>query len=175
MKDAWQELDYPSPEDTLAWDFMFYQLSFKPSIHSEDFPGILEPMNSITYNFSEYFKLEPDEVEIRESELNQLVHRAFCRLTNVEESIYSLDWQHQCYIFFPHKLVTPQSTRVWEIPVLPNGDYYIFLQKDFEFGTFGHPWEKTICFFGQDLVNLIEQDTPQILGSPIRRNGKNIK
>jgi hypothetical protein len=112
MKDAWQELDYPSPEDTLAWDFMYDALDFQPS--TIKFPGILEPMNSITYSFSQYFKLEPDEAEIQESELNQLVHRAFCRLTNVEEGMYSLDWQHPCYIFFPtssprHKSFEPRK------------------------------------------------------------------
>ena len=43
----------------------------------------------------------------------------------------------------------------WPVPVFPNGDYYIFARPDFSTGTFGHPWEKTLCVFGSELVQTL--------------------
>eukprot|EP01133_Synstelium_polycarpum_P023417 gene23417-28073_t len=40
----------------------------------------------------------------------------------------------------------------WRVPVYPNGDYYIFSRDDFTEGTFGHPWERTLCVFGERMV-----------------------
>ncbi|GAB3774366.1 hypothetical protein GCM10027600_36810 [Nocardioides ginsengisegetis] len=37
------------------------------------------------------------------------------------------------------------------MPVYPDGDYYAFLTSDFTEGTFGHPWEKTLCVIGEGL------------------------
>jgi len=50
----------------------------------------------------------------------------------------------------------------WVIPILPNGDYYIFLTKDFRNVWFGHAWEETITLIGHDLVKQAE-----ILGATI--------
>ncbi len=38
------------------------------------------------------------------------------------------------------------------MPVYPKGDYYIFLRDDLSEGTFGHPWEQTLCVFGERLL-----------------------
>jgi hypothetical protein len=57
---------------------------------------------------------------------------------------------------------------------LPNGDYYIFFEKNLNFGVFGHPWEGTMCIFGKELITNIEQNTPSIFTEKIRVNGKTI-
>ncbi|MFB4279141.1 DUF2716 domain-containing protein [Nonomuraea sp. MTCD27] len=36
--------------------------------------------------------------------------------------------------------------------MFPNGDYYVFLSEDRTNGTFGHPWEQTLCIFGTSLI-----------------------
>lgn len=33
------------------------------------------------------------------------------------------------------------------------GDYYAFLTPDLEEGTFGHPWEQTLCVIGRRMVD----------------------
>lgn len=40
----------------------------------------------------------------------------------------------------------------WRIPVYPNGDYHIFARDGFDEGTFGHPWERTLCVYGPLMV-----------------------
>ena len=61
-----------------------------------------------------------------------------------------LDWQHPAYRFRPaHQALTWRAE--WRVPVYPDGDYYAFLTQDFTEGTFGHPWEKTLCVIGERL------------------------
>jgi len=76
-----------------------------------------------------------------------------------------LDWQHPSYWFRPHAVA--DATRWPPSPVtpFPDGDYYIFLTEDMSQGTFGHPWEQTLCVFGNDLVD----DLVPTLPFPIRR------
>ncbi|MFI1585316.1 DUF2716 domain-containing protein [Embleya sp. NPDC020630] len=41
--------------------------------------------------------------------------------------------------------------------------------SDLRFGTFGHPWEHTLCVFGTELLDTIEHDVHRILGQPRHR------
>ena len=54
------------------------------------------------------------------------------------------------------------------VPVLPNGDYYLYLAPDLSFGTFGHPWEQTICVFGAPLLAATESNRPRLLTRAVR-------
>ena len=55
-------------------------------------------------------------------------------------------------------------------PVFPDGDYSIFLATDLRLGTFGHPWEETLCVFGQPLL---DSGVVEDLALPIvRRDGR---
>ena len=57
------------------------------------------------------------------------------------------------------------------MPVYPDGDYFAFLSEDFSEGTFGHPWEKTICVLGERLVRSFGRSLETWL--PIKReNGR---
>jgi hypothetical protein len=59
-----------------------------------------------------------------------------------------LDWHHTGYVLDVVVHATTPDTE-WRVPVFPNGDYYLFARPDFSEGTFGHPWEQTLCVFGQ--------------------------
>lgn len=39
--------------------------------------------------------------------------------------------------------------------MFPNGDYYAFFTQDFSAGTFGHPWEQSLCVMGAPLVGTL--------------------
>ncbi len=41
--------------------------------------------------------------------------------------------------------------------MFPDGDYHIVLTEDMTIGTFGHPWEQTLCVFGAALVDTLAQ------------------
>jgi hypothetical protein len=81
-----------------------------------------------------------------------------------------LDWQHPAYRFRPaNQALTWQAE--WKVPVYPDGDYFAFLSEDFSEGTFGHPWEKTICVLGERLVTSFGRSLATWL--PIKReNGR---
>lgn len=65
-----------------------------------------------------------------------------------------LDWQHPGYRFNAAVHAEAFDTE-WPVTVYPNGDYYIFARPDFSAGTFGHPWEQTLCVFGAELIETL--------------------
>jgi hypothetical protein len=68
-------------------------------------------------------------------------------------------------VLLGHINAVPQQCR------FPNGDYYTFARPDFSEGTFGHPWEQTLCVFGPRLVKTIGRTLSTWL--PAKRiNGK---
>lgn len=148
------------------WDRFDVHFRFCPSTRSEDWPGILEPVPSKTYAIGHiYGHRKAVELEV---ELDGKVLAALRRCVPPEGVFYALDWQHPSYIFHPHA-ATPTNLLV---PVLPNGDYYIFLALDFSFGLFGHPWEQTICVFGNPLLEALTVDPPRLLDRLVRINGQ---
>jgi hypothetical protein len=98
--------------------------------------------------------------------------KCFKALVCEDEWIYALDWQHPSYKFYPHLPFSLNKFGEWPIPILPNGDYYIFLQRAFNFGVFGHPWEETICVFGEKLLSLLGRNRPLLFSDIIRENGQ---
>ncbi|WP_399171330.1 DUF2716 domain-containing protein [Streptomyces sp. TLI_171] len=65
-----------------------------------------------------------------------------------------------------------RSREGWPLSPYPDGDYFVFLAEDLRFGTFGHPWEHSLCVFGDDLLNAVQDDLHQLLPVVLRRNGK---
>jgi hypothetical protein len=157
MNNAWITLT--SNEYDKVWDVFGDKFKFNPSVHIGNFLGILEPSPSVTYQISEDFGDEDKVIDLDGKVLSALRSE-----TGLEERIYVLDWQHECYWFYPHK-----DFQEWMIPVLPNGDYYIFLAEDFRFGIFGHPWEWTQCVWGKDLISFFEKSKPALWEEIIRR------
>jgi hypothetical protein len=160
MAQAWTPLT--SEEYDAVWDRFYREFSFHPSVNPEDFPGIREPVPSITWT------LHPSPWTVEdEDELHHRFLAAFKACTTAEEVLYALDWQHTCYWFCPHV-----PFEEWVVPVLPNGDYYIFLSHDFSWGVFGHPWEWTLCGFGKPFLEALAAGAlPHMLTSAVRRHG----
>ncbi|SDZ21211.1 Protein of unknown function [Micromonospora pattaloongensis] len=84
--------------------------------------------------------------------VNSLTLLSLVRTLEPDTSLVVLDWQHQMYRFWPHRFACLPDPQ-WQTEVFPTGDYYIFLTEDMSTGTFGHPWEKTLCVFGEPLVS----------------------
>lgn len=164
---GWSELDRPTED--LAWRFMYDHLGFRPSINPLNWPGIKEPSPSETYSFG-YIYQEAILAEQLEIELNGKVLLALQKILHSGEHLIVLDWQHNCFYFDP-TVCESDNLDSWPVFVLPNGDYYIFLASDFRFGIFGHPWEQTICCFGSEFLEAIQEDPPRLFRKTIRRNG----
>ena len=120
--------------------------------------GINEPESSVTIHWNGF-----DETEI--AVIDEIVYGACASLGY--DLLYALDWQHECYEFSP-------ILDIGNVPVsvFPDGDYHIITTKDFAFGTFGHPWRNTICFWGDKFIKMAESKMPVSFRKEIRVNGK---
>lgn len=81
-----------------------------------------------------------------------------------------LDWQHAAYELVPAIEILDDAPKdqVNGYPtVYPDGDYYAFLTPDFSEGTFGHPWEPSLCVIGSRLVDTLGRSLATWL--PIKR------
>lgn len=184
---AWQKLEPTlfGPIYTEVWDRFYEQFQFRASIKAADWPGIVEPIPSVTYSVQNAFGSGSNEIFYSLFyETNEKFRKAFRACTRQNEKIYALDWHHEAFWFYPHGEMESNTASVadeyerrnfdaWKIPVFPDGDYYIFLAEDFRFGTFGHPWEQTICVFGQQLIDAIELDKPSFFTEIQRKNQSN--
>lgn len=90
----------------------------------------------------------------------------FRHLYRKGQTVYALDWQHQGYIFDPHGDARPPC-----VGPVPNGDYYTFVEKEFRYLWFGHPWEWTVCLYGKPLLDALRKHPMELLSTEIRRNG----
>jgi hypothetical protein len=132
-------------EQCEVWDKFYNLFNFKPS--TTIFPGISTSRPELKFDIENcYSKVYPFV------QLEQWALKLFRNITKPTERLYALDWHHQCYDFDPRQKMEKDKFDEWIVPVFPNGDYYIFLTKDFKNVWFGHPWEKTITLIGQEIV-----------------------
>lgn len=156
--EAWQEL--AESENYFAWRLLVEGFGFHPSV--EDFPGIYEPSPSITYSLHMKWNFY-------ERDTNMKTLAAFRRCCSKQQRLYALNWHHACYWLWPHRPFDSDNPASWHVPVEPNGDY-IFLAEDASFGIFGHPWEETMCVWGQPLLDAFALDMPLLFTEIVREN-----
>ena len=153
----------PEHECDPIWDRFYSDFVFSPSVSS--FPGIREPVPSVTFSISSAFA-SPGDPEHITDDLDDVALRVLTSIASPTGRVIALDWQHECFYFSPN-----HHDGNWMIPTFPNGDYYIFLSEDMTQGWFGHPWEQTICVFGHRAISSLELGLPMLFASPVRRDG----
>ncbi|MBB5806683.1 hypothetical protein F4560_006451 [Saccharothrix ecbatanensis] len=150
-------LQFDQPEHDEIWHRVDRRLGFRPSVRA--FPGITEPPGSVTWHLN-----------VGEDGLDELQSVVVAGLREIGgEELYWLDWQHVGYRFEPDRVGRPGQPP-WPGSAYPDGDYYLYLPRDLRFGTFGHPWEHTLCVFGESLVAHVEEALNKLLGPPVRRS-----
>jgi hypothetical protein len=170
MSETWIELDGQSRKE--VWDRFYRDFVFHPSIDRQWWPGIREPVPSETYSISEvYGGNEAHYARLNRDLQDWGVRSLKALLPSDGEWVYALDWQHPCYRFYPNRPFALDTFGEWPVPILPNGDYYIFLHPNFDWGIFGHPWEQTMCVFGERLLSVLCSDRAALLTCLVRRNG----
>ncbi|RKS08532.1 uncharacterized protein DUF2716 [Nocardiopsis sp. Huas11] len=147
------------PEHDDLWDRFYARFSFAPSVNVH--PAIREPAESVTW-----FLDGPGPA------LDQAIVPELLALARADEPLYWLDWNHAGYRFDPSRVGGPGRPGV-PGQVFPDGDYYIYTTADLRLGTFGHPWENTLCVFGRELLDRVEDGVTALLGEPTRRGGRN--
>ncbi|SDH86844.1 Protein of unknown function [Actinokineospora alba] len=149
------------PDHRELWNRIHRDFHFRP--HTAAFPGIAEPSDSITWRL-------PD-TESGIDRLQALVESGLRTCTPPGEDLYWLDWQHEGFRFDPHR-VGGVGQPSWPGGCFPDGDYFLYTSDDLRHGTFGHPWESTLCVYGADLLDRVAQPITEILGTAVRRGGK---
>ncbi|RYD34919.1 MAG: DUF2716 domain-containing protein [Verrucomicrobiaceae bacterium] len=151
----------PDQELDSIWDRFYNDFDFRPSMGT--FPGIREPVPSVTYCLDSVYGTPEHHARMMEG-FDDAALRICSAICQPSGRVLALDWQHPCYYFAPalHK-------GHWEVPPFPDGDYYIFLSEDFRDGWFGHPWEQTVCIFGQRALSSLETGLPMLFTKPVRQ------
>jgi len=137
------------------WDEFWDKFQFSPNVKS--FPGILEPTPSITYSLA-----DADDVALEES--NRIFYKSIPVIFAPDETVYFLDWQHSCYQFSPDSDITNSLVTFY-----PDGDYAVIINPSMSVGIFGHPWERTLCFFGQECLRYFANHPMPMMGDLIRK------
>ena len=168
-QDAWEQVNgggIGSDYDR-CWDAFYARFDFRPGTDSS--PAIREPKASVTLDLSHIFSSEPSAFVEGAERLGREVLAAL-QQGCAGQRLAVLDWQHPAYWLQPDRF-HPTEPEDWAVPVFPNGDYYVFMTEDLTTGTFGHPWEQTLCGWGEPLLTLAVPVLRQWL--PVRRLGGN--
>lgn len=147
-------------EYDIIWDRFYKDLSFKPSMLEADWPSIKADKSNIKIDIADLWGSTYNETKW--TSLITKGINSFISITNPEEEIIVLDWQHTCFKVNPRQLTVetmlPNDQNSIMVPsFVPDGDYYIFLTKDFENIWFGHPWENTVTLIGDKLIKAYKQ------------------
>ena len=156
----WKKLT--DEDNKIVWDWFYKEFSFNPSTNPKDWPSIRTDRPTIKIDITSLWGETYDEVMW--DDFLQKAIEAFTKITNTGEEIFGLDWHHECFYINPREL-TPSILDDYEssIPIIsfiPDGDYYIFITKDFENVWFGHPWENTITIVGDKLITAFNNNLP---------------
>jgi hypothetical protein len=162
---AWARVG--SAEARRLWDRFDAAFRFRPSTY--ELPGIDEPTPSTTYSLKYEGGTRAEAVWV-----NRTVLAGLRRVTGIDDSVVVLDWQHQTYRCRPHRVRDEEPPHeMWPTEIYPDGDYYIWLAEDMRYGAFGHPWEPSLCVFGEELVAAVAEFGDEALGRILRRDGQN--
>ncbi|WFB07908.1 DUF2716 domain-containing protein [Streptomyces sp. LX-29] len=154
-------------EHRRVWDRFSAGFRFRPGMSPFTWPAIKEPVASATWSLA---ALDDDPEHARLDRLVEVVQQGLTSCVGPRGTLFALDWQHTSYRFAPHEVGGPGQP-AWPLSPCPDGDYFIFLSEDFRTGSFGHPWEESICLFGEDLLAAVATEVEAVLGPPIRRSG----
>ncbi|MFG3343592.1 DUF2716 domain-containing protein [Streptomyces sp. NPDC048018] len=153
------------------WQRLYDEFGFRPSTRA--FPGIDEPVPSVTWSLDVLYRPDRTVDDDRLDSCEAVVRGALRDLTRPGDLLSFLDWQHTGYAFDPHRVGGP-GMPPWPGDAYPDGDYYLNVHPDLRFGTFGHPWEHTLCVWGEDLLAAVEGQLGTLLGVPLRRRDRGV-
>jgi hypothetical protein len=141
---GWREMSHGQMEET--WNR--YGAMFGYPQRDE----LTTPTPSITWDISPIFLRNHEYLGSMEADLTLKTLDALKGCTPPGEEVLALDWNHPCYFFDPHAGIADARPFSWAVPVLPNGDHYIFLAQDYRFGIIGNCVQMTVCVFGRELL-----------------------
>ncbi|WP_170924893.1 DUF2716 domain-containing protein [Candidatus Enterococcus clewellii] len=144
------------------WNTVFELYSFSPNSNSEAFK-VKEP-------YDVYCCKQAIFIAETNPEWSKAVRSIFSKVLGGESYMYVLDWQHNSFKY------DPKSTKEKENPTFvsdenfagggynvyfpsfyPDGEYYLFIAKDFSWGYLIDPKKEQIIVYGELLRKQIEE------------------
>ena len=173
--EVWVELDWDAGK--VLWAGFADRYQFRASISPGGWPAIVEPTPSVVWDLRPVFEGDyPGGFTAGSREVAGLVLGTVQDCTEWWESIVFHDWVHPSCLFRPHKVDEPEEVPGWDVGGLfPNGDYTIFVGRDYAFGILGHPWERSLCVFGQTAMAAFATRNQGILTTVLRRDGRRVQ
>lgn len=148
----WQRLEVQ--EQKKIWLNFTKSFQFQPSVDSAGFPGLRPPSPNAAFNV-DLGAHSVEEFTVRAAEFNSEMEAVAAKALRPGTPVLSLLWHHVGYY------ATIDSSVVTELhlpnPLYPDGDYPLFIAADFSTGIFGHPWERSVCVFGEPLIEPVTQ------------------
>lgn len=149
------------------WNDVYNKLAFSPSCEYRGHSFHVQLPFQINQNYSVYAieDMTDDQIDL----LDDIMRMIFIKITKAGQKIYALDWNHSAFLYDPRNISEQKSCIVHDerysggqytanFPAFcPDGDYFFFIEENFEFGYLGHPWRQEIWIFGCDLIEEIEQ------------------
>jgi hypothetical protein len=158
---AWERLGWRAMsrgQEDAAWNE--YQERIEPQ------GQVATPAHSMTWDIAHVYLLGEDHLERLEEDLTLKALKALQGCTPPGEELLALNWNHPCYFLDPHAGLAGACPSSWAVPVLPNGDFYHFLARDYRFGILGNCVAMTMCVFGQELLDAFAADLPLAFNRP---------
>ena len=141
---VWRAIDYDA-----SWAPFNDRFDFRPDYYQRRSPAIRLPDNALVIDLEPVFGASAQRSAAGSAAIEAAALRAFVWLAENEQLI-ALDWQHESYRYSPGEQAL--SDEAWRIPVVPNGDYYAHMTQDMRWGTFGHPWQRSLTIWGDELI-----------------------
>jgi hypothetical protein len=147
---GWREIEYES-----SWARFNQRFDFKPDFHERTRPALRLDPDCLVLDLGDLFADAGPRIAAGTWAINAAALRAFVWLAG-DGDLIALNWQHPSWRYsaalnavrYPDPLNLP-------VPVFPNGDYYAHMKPDLHWGTFGHPWQHSLCIWGDDLVDTL--------------------
>jgi hypothetical protein len=169
------------------WDSFDSLLDFKPNYYEKeecpfDFSKTSEPV--VAYDISKIsragFEVHDENGNYRTTEQITTLKSAFVECMGEDEYMYTLEWQGSTFLYNPRVETAydyymlysnlPDDTRAYYPDFYPNGEYYLFVAKDFSWSYLTHPWQEKVWFYGAKLVEIIKKHEDK-LGFVLRERG----
>lgn len=143
-----------SETENKLWNRIDQEYQFSPAFEKTPYPWIQIPAPCWSFSLK----------TVWDDEQEALVNSFFEQLGVSELNV--LDWQHDCFSFCPNAFGTlvkeyhddERNCNVYFPSYYPNGDYYFFVDQDGKYALFGHPWLHEIVVYGQELIDLFEEN-----------------
>ena len=159
--DGWELLD--SGENDILWDKAYKEYSFTPSMDADKPAFTLKFLHDIYDCGNVGMKAEFD------IEWINVIREIFSKVKDEDAYMYVLDWNHSGFRYNPKidkgefdvaytvKDSTFKQYNVYLPKFYPDGEYYLFLDKDLKWGYLTDPWRKHIYVYGEKLRREIRE------------------